>query len=491
MRTRRSPIVVSVATLLVVAVAACDRAPVSPAGPTAPSSTPSNAVRPLDEPDVPIEAGRYRYEEFEVPHTFAVGDGWRVQHLLPEFYDVARPEVTVAFAHPVWMQGGGGRFETRDADQALQVLLDRTDLRPEASGLEQVGDRLADTVTLRLAESTVLFGSAHGQYMAEPGTLRVSALVVDGQLLLVLEIVTGALDEADARSAELLASVELPEPVSVVSEVERFDVGGYPNGVAAANAVLWIADPAASVLHRFDPQTGEVGATVPAGEGAFLLRYVHGTLWVSDHLAGTVSRRDAVTGSLVSSVEVGGNPGDLVPSGPGVWVPHGGSVSYVNIEGAEVVRSLDVGTEVQGLEARAGSVWVTEYPGSSVRRLDAESGELRGELDPGAGAWGLRLAGGRLWTANRTDGSLSAIGPDGEAAVVDLPDGAAPMTLFLLDGRLWATDVEQGLIYEVDPFAGALVAVHEVPSPVIQMTGTGDAVWAACGDARALVRLAR
>jgi streptogramin lyase len=477
--------------LLVIALAACDRGPASTAGPTTTPATPSNAVRTIDEPDVPLHPGRYRYPEYEIPHTFAVGDGWRVQHLLPEFYDVARPEVTVAFAHPVWMQGEGGRFETQDADEALQVLLGRTDLEPGATGLEEVGDRAADTVTLRLAQSTPLFGSAHGQYTAQPGTLRVGALVVDGKLLLVLEIVTGEVGEADATADELLATVELADPSSLVSEVETFDVGGYPNGVAAANAVLWIADPAASVLRRFDPQTMDVGATVPAGEGAFLLRYVHGTLWVSDHLAGTVSRMDAVTGQPVSSVEVGGNPVDLVPSGPGVWVSHGGSVSYVDIDGSEVLRSLEVGTEIQGLEARAGSIWVTEYPGSSVRRLDVQSGDVREELDPGAGAWGLRLAGGRLWTANRTDGSLAAIDPGGTVStMVNLPEGAAPMALFLLHGRLWATDVEQGLVYEVDPFAGVLLAVHEVPSPVIQMTASLDAVWATSGDAGALVRFA-
>ena len=174
----RQALLVALVPLLVAGLAACDRAPDTSATPATPIT--SNEVRTLDEPDVPIEAGRYRYPEFEVPHTFAVADGWRVQHLLPEFYDVARPEVTVAFGHPAWMQTDGGRFETRDADEALQVLLDRVDLDPEASGLEKVGDRLADTVTLRLADSTVLFGTQDGQYMAQPGTLRVGALVVDG-----------------------------------------------------------------------------------------------------------------------------------------------------------------------------------------------------------------------------------------------------------------------------------------------------------------------
>ena len=182
------------------------------------------------------------------------------------------------------------------------------------------------------------------------------------------------------------------------------------------------------------------------------------------------------------------NPGTMLPTGEGVWVHRGGALSLVDVDATRVVRSFEVSDEVQGFEARDSDLWVTDYPGSDVRRLDAGSGEVVEEVDAADAAWGIALAGGRLWTANRTEGSLSAISPDGDTATVDLPDGAAPMSLFLLAGRLWATDVEQGLVYEVDPYAGVLVDVHEVASPVIQMSESADAVWATCGDAAALVR---
>jgi streptogramin lyase len=303
---------------------------------------------------------------------------------------------------------------------------------------------------------------------------------------------TGTSTTAPTTVPSTTAPTTTPEPEGTpTNEPEAvLDVGGYPNGLAFAAGGMWYADPAASEVFRIDPASGEVLQRVHAGRSSFLLVFAFGSLWVTNHLVGEVARIDPATGEVTAKIKVGSTSASLVPTADGMWASAGdGDAVRIDPRTNEVVQTIHFGGDLQGMAVAFGSLWLTIFEDSHVLRFDLRTGKALRPLGLGDGAGGLAVADDRLWGVASTDTTLHALWPPGKRTTIDLGIGAAPFLLTAIGDRLYAGDRFASRVQEIDPAAGTVVAVHEVPSPVIAMARGAGGVWATSGDAGAIAKI--
>jgi glutamine cyclotransferase len=119
---------------------------------------------------------------------------------------------------------------------------------------------------------------------------------------------------------------------------------------------------AESHIHKIDPQTGKVLATIPApgGGGDSGLAWAEGTLWVGQYRDRRIHQIDPETGAIL--------------------------------------RTIDSNRFVTGVTWLDGELWHATWEGdeSELRRVDAQTGEVLEalEMPAGAGVSGLESDGG-------------------------------------------------------------------------------------------------
>lgn len=161
-----------------------------PSSPSA-SPSPSGVILPFDGEGAPLEPGRYAYGAFSgPPMSFAVGAGWVGGHTFPEFFDVQREEgsVLLGFADPTFVVGADGRVDVQElgAADALGTIATNP---PFAGGKVRsvtIDDRPASEVRGSPETSVELFGGDEGSFTVEPGSVRLLAVEIDGDVALIV-----------------------------------------------------------------------------------------------------------------------------------------------------------------------------------------------------------------------------------------------------------------------------------------------------------------
>src|SRR5262245_30531628 len=143
-----------------------------------------------------------------------------------------------------------------------------------------------------------------------------------------------SISAAPSPAASPMASQEPTPEASLspaVSAVIRFDADFY--GVAAGAEGVWLLSPTGKVI-RIDPSTSAIAATVDIPPSEFGgIAVGAGSVWVTDFDHDKLHRIDPTSSKLVASIEVGTNPEGLLVAADAVWVAnhHGGSVSEVDV----------------------------------------------------------------------------------------------------------------------------------------------------------------
>ncbi|MFM2325466.1 MAG: hypothetical protein RL244_2345 [Pseudomonadota bacterium] len=202
----------------------------------------------------------------------------------------------------------------------------------------------------------------------------------------------------------------------------------------------------------FEGQTSKVLGTVKVGKMPDAVVYDPATRLVAviNHRGGTVSLIDASKAKLVRSIEVGGELEFAAPSGEGklfVNVASKHEVAVLDLVAGTVLRRMVMkGCEdPSGLAYDAADGWIASVCGNGVTKiLNAESGAEIASLRTGLGSDGLVFdpVHKRLFVPAGEDGTLS---------VISLGDGATPRLLQTLktapSARLGALDGKTGLLY--------------------------------------------
>lgn len=166
-----------------------------------------------------------------------------------------------------------------------------------------------------------------------------------------------------------------PEKNKIVAQVDT----GIASVIAAGEGALWAASPTDSLLHRIDPATNDIEATIkiPGGETEGLGPEVGlGSVWVTHGSAGTVTRIDASTNERIVTIETGAGAGRVAFGLGSVWVANyeAGTVSEIDPRTNEVVDQIETGLNPNGIAFGLGHIWVSNSGDNTITKLSTDDG---------------------------------------------------------------------------------------------------------------------
>jgi serine/threonine-protein kinase len=122
-----------------------------------------------------------------------------------------------------------------------------------------------------------------------------------------------ALEDVGSDAAGL---VRIDTETNASTPIGVLDVGW--TDLTGAGGAVWASSPADSTIVRLDPITGEEQERIPVGLVPGVLTAGGGAVWAASN-DGAVARYDFATGRI-TTIDVGGIPGDLVFARGSIWV---------------------------------------------------------------------------------------------------------------------------------------------------------------------------
>jgi streptogramin lyase len=309
--------------------------------------------------------------------------------------------------------------------------------------------------------------------------------------------------EFDVVSDEAPPPTTLPTGVSLgglEGPLTITDLHGPTTQYAAASEdAVWFPVPGA--VHRIDPSTGRIVATVAAGDARSDVGDPHGvaasgdTVWVGVLSNRSVVRIDPASNAIAQILDLDVAPYALALDGTDLWVTSFDDDAVVRVDtttGRQTAR-LDV-HKPTGIAVGAGSVWVVQHRDDSLVRIDpavntAVSTIALGSTgdDPGCGMCveNAVFAFDAVWTANNAGRSVTRIDPaTGSTVQIALEHRVWAVAS---DGEsLWASQFEplDGNRFDVDVAGLARIdpVTHEVEQLALRsalgVTTSHGSVWA-------------
>ncbi|MGD8977357.1 MAG: cytochrome D1 domain-containing protein [Gammaproteobacteria bacterium] len=234
-----------------------------------------------------------------------------------------------------------------------------------------------------------------------------------------------------------------PTPRHVPARLCASALLGLISFVAAVEAeTLVVANKAEASVSLIDLASGQVVATLPAGEGPHEVGISPDERFA---LVTNYGRRDAPGRSLtlidIAAAEVVRNIdlGDyqrphgvewLDESRVAVTAEDDKALIVVDVETGEVVQKIGTDQEVSHMVAldRAGQrAYLTNIGSGSLTVLDLESGERERNIPTGEGAEGVAVSGTRIWVTNRGADSLTILDAGTLETVKEIPSEGFPI----------------------------------------------------------------
>ncbi len=199
---------------------------------------------------------------------------------------------------------------------------------------------------------------------------------------------SGALAGGDAMAADLalpIASRSITElkPTAVIR------LGKTADWVAITPDAVWAGSTGPNAVHRIDPRTNELIATVElAGEPCSGLAVGFGSVWIP--LCGkpsTLARIDAARNVVSAVFQAGpaGSEGGVTVSTDSVWViaDKDGSLARIDPDTGTVRQTVRVPAGSYNPRFYEGRVWVTRADGAEITAVDAATGAVLGTTKTG------------------------------------------------------------------------------------------------------------
>jgi outer membrane protein assembly factor BamB len=295
-------------------------------------------------------------------------------------------------------------------------------------------------------------------------------------LVLVLLVVIGGCSGGGAATSPTSA----PRPASTAPSsqlqvMDVIDIGGPEAYGLAVNAeAVYAISYQAGSMARIDPTTGSV-QTIPLGPGAATLLNDGGST------GSKLYRVNAATGQVVATIDAGELCCDLTVGGGAIWaVDPRGSVMRVDRASNRIVRRLDVPIDrtVHTNAVYGGdSLWVSS-DSTMLFRVNLASGAIE-RIDVGGGVpfvahdgliWGAAPA--RLWAVDQDTGEV--------VRRIELQNSIEVISLGLGFDAIWVgirRPDRIGTVLRLDQQTGAVVAeTTEVDIPARIEFGF-EAVW--------------
>jgi YVTN family beta-propeller protein len=133
---------------------------------------------------------------------------------------------------------------------------------------------------------------------------------------------------------------------------------GCCNGIAIGYGSVWVTDSAG--ITRLDEKTGAKLARIQLPFEGSRIATCASAVWVIDSNGNSVWAIDPRTDQVLRTVNVGTNPQGVAVGARSVWVATaGGNVVRIDPAAFRVVDTIPVGGTPAGIAVGRGAVWVT------------------------------------------------------------------------------------------------------------------------------------
>jgi virginiamycin B lyase len=203
-------------------------------------------------------------------------------------------------------------------------------------------------------------------------------------------------------------------PVTELKVTAKTHLGKTADWVAVAPDAVWVGSTGPFAVHRLDPESGRlIASVVLRGEPCAGLVVGFDSLWVplcGPHpgLAQVDTRSNRLTRTL--RIAPAGAEGGIAAGADSLWMmtDRHGSLARIDPVSGRVRQTIHVPAGSYNPRYVGGSVWVTRAAGAKITIVDGATGQL-GTAVTGPGPRFLTDGADAVWTLNQGDGSLTRI----------------------------------------------------------------------------------
>ena len=270
--------------------------------------------------------------------------------------------------------------------------------------------------------------------------------------------------------------------ISTITPAAVFAVPGTPDWQVMTEDAVWVSNGPKNTIHRLDPHTNQVAATVEVGKlPCSGLAAGFGSVWVPVCGDKALARVDARTNQVTARIPVGpaDSEGGLIASPEAIWMltDPKGTLSRIDPATTKVAAEIAVAPGSVACVYGAGSIWVSSPEKSVVTRVDAKTNAVIATIAVGPAPRFLTWGAGSLWTLNQGDGTISRLDGKTGRLLANIEAGL-PGTggeLAFGDGFVWAT-VFQIPLTKIDPANNRVVKQWTGPGGDSVRVGHGS-LW--------------
>ena len=270
--------------------------------------------------------------------------------------------------------------------------------------------------------------------------------------------------------------------ITTITPVAVFTTGGTPDWQVLTADSLWVANGPMNSVHRLDPKTNEIAATITVGKKPCSgLTEAFGSVWSPSCGDKTVARIDEKSNTVVATIPVGPgeSEGGIAASDDAIWLvtDPAGKLSRIDPKTNAVVATVDIPAKSAAVFYADGGVWVTTPEKNTLTRVDAKTNKVTDSIEVGPGPRFETYGAGAIWTLNQGNGTVSRVDTKTRKLVATvecgIPGSGGEIAFGL--GHVWAT-VFTIPITEIDPQTNTVLR---------QWTGAGgdsiraghDSIW--------------
>ena len=255
-------------------------------------------------------------------------------------------------------------------------------------------------------------------------------------------------------------------PITRLKPDAVFSLPGVPDWLAVDDHV-WVANSPKNTVHRLDPKTNTVAATIEVGiHPCSGLAIGFGSLWVptcGDKTGGKSLVRVSLKEGKVEATlpfEVPESEGGLATGAGSVWLmtDKKGTLTRLDPATNKAVAEIYVAPGSYTVAFGEDTVWITSTEKSVLTRVNARTNLVEQTIVVGPKPRFLTVGEGSVWTINQGDGSISRVDVKTNKVVatieVGIPGNGGEIAVG--DGSVWVTSFEYPLT-RIDPASNKVV----------------------------------
>jgi len=284
-----------------------------------------------------------------------------------------------------------------------------------------------------------------------------------------------------------------PRSIAELVPVATIKLGKTADWVAITSDAVWVASTGPFAVHRIDPKTNTLAASVPlAGEPCAGLGVGAGSLWVPMCTTpASLAKVNLKTSQLVSTYPVGAAAaeGGIAYGAGSVWliINKSGDLARIDPDSGAISRTYKVPAGSYNPRFSGGTIWVSHAEGADLSGVDAMTGKIT-TISTGPNPRFLTAGAGAVWTLNQGDGSVTRVDVrTGRTSSIALGTPGHGGDIAFSAGRVWTTMPKMPLSI-IDAAADKLICQWAGPGG--DSLGVGyAAIWLTDYDAGTVSRI--